>query len=116
MCKSKEKMTKYGFRLDDANSNKDLYIKVFHKYMCNENVSDIWIIDKIHDIVDSLEYSLKIIEEISRKSECMVFWYGEEYEELDRINSSQELIDYLADNMDDSCLEIYLFVDLVSNC
>lgn len=42
----------------------------------------------------------------------MIFWYGSEYEELDRMDSTQSLINYLKDNMDNPCLELDLYVDL----
>ena len=112
ICKSKEKMTEYGFKLDEITLNKDFYINVINKYFHNDKINDIWIIDKIHDIVNSLKCNLKIIEEISQKSEWMIFWYGMEYDGLDRINSSHALMEYLRENINNPCLEIYLLVDL----
>lgn len=112
ICKSKEKLSKYGSRLNNVVSNRELYDKVIDKYMKNENIDDIWVIDVIHDMVNKLECNLGIIKEIGQRSELMIFWYGSEYEELDEIDSIQLLMNYLYDNINNPCLEIYLYVDL----
>lgn len=112
ICKSKEKLSKYGSRLNNVVSNRELYDKVIDKYMKNENIDDIWVIDAIHDMVNKLECNLGIIKEIGQRSELMIFWYGSEYEELDEIDSIQLLMNYLYDNINNPCLEIYLYVDL----
>ena len=80
ICKSKEKLSKYGSRLNNVVSNRELYDKVIDKYMKNENIDDIWVIDAIHDMVNKLECNLGIIKEIGQRSELMIFWYGSEYE------------------------------------
>ena len=41
ICKSKEKLSKYGSRLNNVVSNRELYDKVIDKYMKNENIDDI---------------------------------------------------------------------------
>ena len=38
ICKSKEKLSKYGSRLNNVVSNRELYDKVIDKYMKNENI------------------------------------------------------------------------------
>lgn len=42
----------------------------------------------------------------------MIFGYGSKYDKLDKINSTQLLMNYLHDNIHNPCLEIYLYVDL----
>ncbi|MGN0497338.1 MAG: hypothetical protein ACI4GW_14025 [Lachnospiraceae bacterium] len=112
ICKSNEKLTKYGKKIDDVMLNKDLYMKVIKKYMYNVNANNIWVVEKIHDILNVFEYGINIVEEISRKSELMIFWYGSDFEDLDIIDSRQMLMKYLEDNIDSPCLEIDLYVDL----
>ncbi len=102
----------YGSQLNYIVLNKALYNEVIKKYMYNENIDNIWVIDEIHDMINMLDCNLDIIEEISQKSELMIFWYGSEYEELDRVDSVQSLMNYLMNNIDNPCLEIYLYVDL----
>lgn len=65
-------------------------------------------------MVNKLKRNLDIIKEIGQRSELMIFWYGSEYEELDKIDSIQLLMNYLYDNINNPCLEIYLNVDLGS--
>ena len=112
ICKSKNEMTKYGIRLQEVEFNKDLYLRVINKYMPDVSGDEVWVIENIHNLLNALEYNLNYIEEICRNSELMVFWYGCDYDELERIDSRQMLMDYLKDNISNSCLEIYLFVDL----
>lgn len=111
ICKSKENMIKYGLKLKDVFLNKSLYIKVVNKYMLDEEIDNIWVIDNIDDILMS-KYDLKLIEEIVQKSELLIFWYGTDFEDLERMNSSQMLISYLESNINDPSLELYLYVDL----
>lgn len=112
ICKSKENLSLYGSRLEDIVQNRTLYNKVVDEYMHNENLDNIWVIDTIHDMVNRLGDNFDSISEISRKSEIMIFWYGSEYEKLDRMDSTQSLMNYLRENIDNPCLEIYLYVDL----
>ncbi len=112
ICKSKEELSMYGTQLNCVVLNRALYNRVIDKYMHNENVDNIWVIDSIHDMVNMLDCNLDIIEKISQKSELMVFWYGSEYEELEKIDSEKSLMNYLSDNADNPCFEIYLYVDL----
>lgn len=84
--KSKENLAKYGMNINDVVSNKNLYTQVVNKYIKNRDVQDIWIINRIDN--------MHIIEEISGRSELMIFWYGTDFHELDFISSKQELMKY----------------------
>lgn len=112
LCKSKEDLSKYGIPYKNVEFNKDIYTRVVNEYMNDKVVNNIWVIDKIHDMINSLENSIEIIEEIIKKSEFMVFWYGSDFEDLERISSGQSLMEYLKAGITDSSLELYLLVDL----
>lgn len=115
ICKSEGNLSKYGIRLQDTSSNIDLYYKVINQYVPKENVNNIWIIDKIHDMINQLQNNLHEIQEIASKSEWMIFGYGSDFDELDVISSEQELMDYLKCNITNPCLEIYFYVSLRKN-
>ena len=110
ICKSQHQMTKYGVKIEDIETNKSMYMQAIDKYM-QGNVEKIWVVNNIHDMIDNLAQNLNIIDEISRKSEVMVFWYGTDFEELDLFNSRQQLMNYLQENINNPCLEIYLYVN-----
>lgn len=112
ICKSDDNLSKYGIRLQDTSSNIDLYYAVINQYAPKEKVNNIWVIDKIHDMINQLRCNLHEIQEIASKSEWMIFWYGSDFDELDVISSEQELMDYLKCNITNPNLEIYLYVKL----
>lgn len=109
ICKSEYQMTNYGVKFENVETNKNLYMRVINKYMQDDDLDKIWIVDNIHEMVDDLSKNLNFIEEISRKSEVMVFWYGTDFEELDKIYSRKQLMNYLKENIDNPCLEINLY-------
>lgn len=115
ICKSEHNLSKYGIRLQDTSSNIDLYYKVINQYVPKEDVNNIWVIDKIHNMINQLQNNLHEIQEIASKSEWMIFWYGSDFDELDVISSEQELMGYLKRNITNPCLEIYLYVSLYKN-
>lgn len=115
ICKSKDNLAKYGMKFKDTVSNKNLYIQVVNKYVKDTDVQDIWIINRIDDMINQLEDNMQIIDEISSKSELMIFWYGSEFQELDLMSSKQELMRYLKKNITNPCMEIYLYVNLENN-
>lgn len=112
ICKSKDDLAKYGMKISDVVSNKNLYIQVVNEYIKDKSVQDIWIINQIDDMITQLEDNMQIIEEISAKSELMIFWYGNDFQELDFIGSKQELMKYLKNNITNPCMELYLYVNL----
>ena len=69
ICKSEDNLSKYGIRLQDTSSNIDLYYAVANQYTPNENINNIWVIDKIHDMINQLQNNLYEIQEIASKSE-----------------------------------------------
>ena len=84
ICRSKHQMTKYAVKFVDIVTNKVLYMQVIDKYMQGDDIEKIWVVDTIHDMVNDLTHNIEIIEEIGQKSEVMVFWYGTDFEELDK--------------------------------
>lgn len=110
ICKSEHQLTRYGVKFEDLQTNKDLYMQVIDKYMHHDDVKKIWVVDKIHDMVDDLTNNLNSIEEICQKSEEMVFWYGTDFEELDKISSRYQFMNYLKQNINNPCPELYLYV------
>lgn len=110
ICKSEQQMTKYSMKIEDIETNRNLYMQVIDKYMQGD-VEKIWVVENIHDMIDDLEQNLNLIDEICQKSELMVFWYGTDFEDLDEIFSRQHLISYLKENINNPCLEIYLIVN-----
>lgn len=111
ICVSENNLSKYGVTLNDSFINKDMYLKVINQYK-KGNKDNIWVIDKIHDMITQLEDNLHVLEEISCQSELMIFWYGSDFQELDQLNSQQELMDYLKKNITNPCFEIDLCVRL----
>ncbi len=112
ICLSEKNLSKYGMALKDSFINKDMYLKVINQYIKEGNMDNIWVIDKIDDMITQLEDNLHVLEEISCQSELMIFWYGSDFQELDQLNSQQELMDYLKNNITNPCLEIDLCVRL----
>lgn len=108
ICKSKENLSEYGCKLNGVIGNKDLLQRVGQKYFDKED--EIWVIESIHEMLNSLEENIITIRDIAQKSQEMIFWYGIEYEGLDNLYSEKELIDYLEDEYKNPCLELYLHV------
>lgn len=113
ICKSKENLSDYGYKLKDVISNKDLMQRVGQKYFDKED--EIWVIESIHEMLNSLEENMITIRDIAQKSQEMIFWYGTEYDGLDNLYSVKELMDYLQNEYKNPCLELYLHVTTASD-
>lgn len=92
-----------------------MYYAVANQYTPNENINNIWVIDKIHDMINQLQNNLYEIQEIASKSEWMIFWYASDFDKLDVISLEQDLMEYLKCNISNPSLEIYLYVRLRKN-
>lgn len=114
LCKSKENLAAYGMKVGDTLTNKNLYAKVINEYVMDREAGDVWVINQIHEMLNQLDDHMNDIEEIISKSEWMIFWYGNEFQELDHISSRQELIGYLEENLYNPCLEIYLLAEFAN--
>lgn len=114
LCKSKENLAAYGMKVGDTLTNKNLYAKVINEYVMDRGAGDVWVINQIHEMLNQLDDHMNDIEEIISKSEWMIFWYGNEFQELDHISSRQELMGYLAENLHNPCLEIYLLAEFAN--
>lgn len=114
LCKSKENLAAYGMKVGEALTNTNLYADVLNRYEMDRDIEEVWVINQIHDMLDQLDDHMNIIEEIISKSEWMLFWYGNEFQELEQISSRQELIGYLEENLHNPCLEIYLFAEFAN--
>lgn len=111
ICKSMEDLSRYGEKMQTITSNHDLFSKVINQYIPNEDLKYIWVIERIHEIVNQLEGHIHVMEEIVSKSDVMIFWYGSDYQELEIVNSKVELMTYLKNNITNPCLEIDLYAE-----
>ena len=48
---------------------------------------DVWIIEAMADGICDIKHSISKIEILARKSDAMIFWYGNECDELDKVYS-----------------------------
>lgn len=110
ICKSLYDLSYIGSRMDEINENKELYEEVVERYYLTKE--DIWVIDKIHEMVNDIKINIDSICTISEKCKKMIFWYGTDYEDLEQIFSTSELRTFLERYYDDPCVEIYLTVEI----
>ena len=90
--------------------NKNLYEKVIDYYF-EGKTEDIWIIEKMSNWIYDIENNMDKIVEISKKSDMAVFWYGSEYDNLDNIYSIENLIGYISQEINNPCIELYVFFE-----
>lgn len=119
MCKSEFDLGKYGGQLCAFQKlNDELFNAVLNKYYCNEQYYDVWIIEDIHELCnETLDYNKFIISDIYRilselydLCDWMIFWYGNEYENLTKVYTKNGLIDYVQHCMQMPCCELYVRV------
>lgn len=110
ICKSKSDLSKYGIMFSSCKFNKNLYEKVIDYYF-EGKTEDIWIIEKMSNWIYDIENNMDKIVEISKKSDMAVFWYGSEYDNLDNIYSIEDLIGYISQEINNPCIELYVFFE-----
>ena len=107
ICKSKENLSMFGIPFKKCDYNIHLYNSVIEMYI-KEKTNDIWIIEAMGDWICDLKNSISQIEYLAIKSDVMIFWYGNEYDELDEVYSLENLISYIKHEAYDPSVELYL--------
>ena len=108
ICKSKNDLSKYGIPFSSCKLNKNLYEEAINYYF-KGLTENIWIIEKMCNWIYELNKNMDKVVEISEKSDIAVFWYGSEYNDLENIYSIEELIDYIGQEINNPCIELYIF-------
>lgn len=110
ICKSKDDLSIFGIPYVKCDYNMPLYNLVIQMYLSG-NTKDVWIIEAMGDWICDIKHGLSQIEFLAEKSDAMIFWYGNEFDELDKVHSIEELIDYIKHEAYDPSLELYLFYE-----
>ena len=85
ICKSKFDLSRYGQKIESkSNSYNSLINDVVCKYF-PESSDDLWYIYVIQDLLADVKNNIDTIMMIAEKSESMVFWYSDMFDELDEI-------------------------------
>ena len=108
ICKSYEDLSSYGCTFLQCKNNKLLYSSVIEKYI-NGNFDNIWIIERISKWIDDTNKEMNFIYELIDKSDILIFWYGTDYDDLDVFYSKEEMIRYIDLEIEESCVELYIF-------
>lgn len=108
LCQSEINLCKYGTKMNEVVSNKELYTNVIHMYFDEEANDSIWVINKVQDCFGNIKYDSNELDELYLCCKKMVFWYGNDYLNLDVIDSLDEFNGYFAEMCETPCTEIYL--------
>ncbi len=107
ICKSKEDLSIFGIPYVKCGYNLNLYNSVIEMYLSGIT-KDVWIIEAMGDWICDIKHSISQIEFLARKSDAMIFWYGNEFDELDKVYSLEGLIEYIKYEAYDPSIELYL--------
>ena len=117
ICKSKSNLAAYGKCLVDNNiCNKKMLLTVAQFHFQSFNMEDIWSIEHIHDYCDQAHELqnhtnakiYQLLDSLYNVSEVIVLWYGDDYKDLDNIETKEELIKHVKNVLISSNLELYL--------
>ncbi|MBD5489917.1 MAG: hypothetical protein HDR13_14190 [Lachnospiraceae bacterium] len=119
ICKSAFDLTQFGGKL----INKDeedyaFFISVVQKHYEEKTYSNIWTIEKIDDYsCEQLDYNafissklFSLLNNLYEICEWMIFWYGNDYDDLDVVHTKNELIDYVRHCIEKPGCELYIQV------
>lgn len=119
ICKAKADLIEHGGILRSLNDKDDTLIRSILKLYYPENqFDDIWIIQNMeHYCCKQLYYDdffaselYHLIDNLYDLCDWMIFWYGNEYTDLDEIHTKNELISYVQHQMEMPCCELYIRV------
>ena len=119
MCSSKSSLSDYGSNLTSLHGkNNKLLIDVSNKYLSMNSFDNLWVIediqsycDKVLDDTSFMHSKLySILNDLYDKSDCMIFWYGNEYDDLEVLYSKNEMINYVTRCVTKPACEIYAIV------
>ena len=96
--------------MDIENSN--LLIIASKYYFDPLEMKNVWVIEKIGRYCDNpSKYKNRIehfLEQLYEASEMMVLWYGGDYVDLDIIETKEDLINLVKDNLMSTPVELYI--------
>lgn len=119
LCKSNDSLENYsGKKVDNYQYNKQLLQEVIKEYFCEDDLSCLWIIEKVHHYCDDAQlYGFSrdaklynILCELYEHCDDMIFWYSSDYKDLEQIHTKNEMLENVNNCLNDSCCEIYLRV------
>lgn len=104
LCKAND-LSKYGEPV-----NYEGNLGVLDKYF-DGDTNSVWEVSNMNFMIDTIEEYLPIIYDIIDESERMVFWYSDDYVDLDKFNSRSKLKEYILNNVSTPCLELYIYAE-----
>ena len=104
LCKAND-LSRYGEPVK-CEGNLDVLGKYF-----NGDTNSVWEVSDMNFMIDAIEESLPIIYDIIDESERMVFWYSDDYADLDKFTSRSKLKEYIRNNVSTPCLELYIYAE-----
>lgn len=119
ICKAKDDLTEFGGILLNLNKKSNRFIlSILEQYYREGQYDDIWIIENMEEyccrqmyydeyIASDLYFLLNDLYDLC---EWMIFWYGDDFEDLDEVYSKDELISYVQHCIEVPCCELYLRV------
>lgn len=119
ICKSKTDLSEFGcvlLNMDEKDNT--LILSILKKYYPNKVYDNIWIIENMEEycckqlcynefIVSNLYFLLCNLYDLC---EWMIFWYGNEFCDLDEVYSKDELLSFVQHSIEVPCCELYLRV------
>ncbi|MCL2715725.1 MAG: hypothetical protein FWD68_14365 [Alphaproteobacteria bacterium] len=92
--------------------NSDLFVAVADCCFDRHDMKDVWVIRKIDEATAAPsrheDFIRQSLVQLYEASEMMVLWYGNEYTDLDRIETKDDLVDFLRNLQIDNALELYI--------
>lgn len=119
MCKAKANLLQYGGKLlNTCEINNNFFVSVLTRYYAIDEYDDIWVIGNIHEYCnETLSYDdffsselFYLLNNIFDLCEWMIFWYGSEYDDLDKVYSKDELLNYVQHCIEKPCCQLYVRV------
>lgn len=130
LCNSLKNLGAYGkCLLEKDTENRELFVAVSEKYFHPLNMKNVWIVENISEYCDQAlsgiaqTYEMQethkqlynLIDKLYDVSETMILWYGNDYKELDIVDTKEELIEYIAEKLKSYCFELYVWCKNVSS-
>lgn len=110
ICKSKFDLSEFGQLIDLTNERASSLMSLVVRRYFNSPYEDLWYIPIVEEWVKDVSKNYKNIMFIAERSDSMVFWYSNMYEDLDEISTLPELKKCILKVANTESPELYMHV------